>query len=79
VLSWGTKNAGAALLDGEDRLGVIEPGALADLIIIDGDPLADLSLLARPQEVLKAVIRDGAFVINRLPPHPAQSTRSIAA
>jgi imidazolonepropionase-like amidohydrolase len=75
VLSWGTKNAGAALLDGEDWLGVIEPGALADLIVVDGDPLADLSLLARPQETLKAVIRDGAFVINRLPPCPDQSAK----
>ena len=73
VLGWGTKNAGAALLDGEDRLGVIEPGALADLIVIDGDPLTDLSLLARPQEALKAVIRDGAFVIDRLPPRPTKS------
>jgi imidazolonepropionase-like amidohydrolase len=78
VLSWGTKNAGAALLDGEDRLGVIAPGALADLIIIDGDPCADLSLLARPQEALKAVIRDGAFVINRLD-QPATKTGRIAA
>jgi imidazolonepropionase-like amidohydrolase len=75
VLSWGTKNAGAALLDGEDRLGVIEPGALADLIIVDGDPLADLSLLARPQDALKAVIRDGAFIINNLPPCPGQSAK----
>lgn len=73
VLSWGTKNAGAALLDGEDVLGVIAPGALADLIVIDGDPLVDLSLLARPREALKAVIRDGSFVIDRLPPHPVQS------
>lgn len=67
VLSWGTRNAGLALLDGEVRLGVIEPGAFADLIVIDGDPLADLSLLARPEQALKAVIRDGAFVIDRLP------------
>jgi imidazolonepropionase-like amidohydrolase len=66
VLSWGTANAGAALLDGQDRLGMVEPGALADLIVIDGDPLADLSLLARPQTALKAMIRDGAWVINRL-------------
>jgi len=66
VLSWGTANAGAALLDGEDRLGVIAAGAIADLIIVDGDPLADLSLLARPQQSLRAVIRDGAFSINRL-------------
>jgi len=67
VLSWGTANAGEALLDpGEGRLGVIEPGALADLIVIDGDPLADLSLLSRPKEALKAVMRDGTFVIDRL-------------
>jgi len=66
VLSWGTANAGEALLDGQDRLGVVEPGALADLIVVDGDPLADLSLLARPQETLQAVIRDGNLVIDRL-------------
>ena len=53
------------------KVGVVEAGALADLIVVDGDPLADLSLLARPQEALKAVIRDGAFVIDRLPPRPA--------
>ena len=47
-------------------MGVVEPGALADLIVVDGDPLADLSLLARPAEALRAVIRDGAFVIDRL-------------
>jgi len=66
LLSWGTRNAGEALTGGRDRLGVIEEGALADLIVIDGDPLSDLSLLARPGEALKAVIRDGAFVIDRL-------------
>lgn len=66
VLSWGTANAGQALTGGHDRLGVIEEGALADLIVVDGDPLADLSLLARPRESLKAVIRDGALVIDRL-------------
>jgi imidazolonepropionase-like amidohydrolase len=67
VLSWGTSNAGQLLLDPPARIGVIEPEALADLIIVDGDPLADLSLLARPNEGLKAVIRDGAFAIDRLP------------
>ncbi len=65
VLSWGTKNAGQALTGGRDKLGVIEPGALADLIVIDGDPLADLSLLARPGQALKAVIRDGLVVLDR--------------
>src|SRR5690606_37375685 len=63
VLSWGTRNAGAALTGGRDRLGVIEAGALADLIVVDGDPLADLTLLARPWDALKAVVRDGGLVI----------------
>jgi imidazolonepropionase-like amidohydrolase len=49
-------------------VGVLEPGALADLIIVDGDPLADLNLLAQPQQALKAVVRDGEIVIDRLPP-----------
>jgi imidazolonepropionase-like amidohydrolase len=68
VLSWGTRNAGEVLTGEAGQLGVIAPGALADLIVVDGDPLADLSILARPQQHLKAVIRDGAITINRLPP-----------
>ena len=70
VLSWGTSNAGQLLVDPPAKVGVIEPGSLADLIIVDGDPLEDLSLLARPNESLKAVIRDGEFVIDRLPLRP---------
>lgn len=66
ILSWGTGNAGQALTEGHDKLGVIEAGALADLIVVEGDPLADLSLLARPQETLKAVVRDGVFAVDRL-------------
>lgn len=66
VLAWGTRNAGEALFDGEDRVGVVAAGALADLIVVDGDPVADPSLLARPQKALKAVLRDGKFIIDRL-------------
>jgi hypothetical protein len=80
VLSWGTRNAGQALTGGHDRLGVIEAGALADLIVVDGDPLADLSILAKPQQHLKAVIRDGRVVLDRLPPaDPQQQVRPMAA
>jgi imidazolonepropionase-like amidohydrolase len=68
ILSWGTKNAGELLVDAPQKVGVVEAGALADLIVVDGDPLADLSVLARPEQALKAVIRDGVFVIDRLPP-----------
>ena len=75
ILSWGTGNAGQLLLDPPAKVGVIEAGAMADLIVVDGDPLADLTLLARPNEALKAVIRDGALVIDRLPP---RTTRAAA-
>jgi imidazolonepropionase-like amidohydrolase len=68
VLSWGTANAGELLVDAPAKVGVIESGALADLIVIDGDPIADLTLLSKPEQTLKAVIRDGAIVIDRLPP-----------
>ena len=54
------------MLDGEDRVGIVAAGALADLIVVDGDPVADPSVLARPQEALKAVLRDGKFIIDRL-------------
>ena len=75
VLSWATKNPGAFLVDPPALSGLIAPGALADLIVVDGDPIADLTLFARPEQSLKAVIRDGAFAIDRLPPRP----HSIAA
>jgi imidazolonepropionase-like amidohydrolase len=67
VLSWGTRNAGELLIDPPAKVGVIQPGALADLIVVDGDPIADLGALSRPEQSLKAVIRDGEIVIDRLP------------
>jgi imidazolonepropionase-like amidohydrolase len=71
VLAWGTANAGEVLLGGRDRVGVVEAGALADLVVVDGDPVADLAILAQPEEHLRAVMRDGAFVIDRLNRQPA--------
>ncbi len=44
------------------RLGVVAEGALADLILVDGDPVADISLIARPAEAFTAIIKDGHVV-----------------
>ena len=66
VLGWATRNPGSLLVDAPARTGVIAPGAKADLIVIDGDPLADLTIFSRPQETLKAVMVDGAMTIDRL-------------
>lgn len=40
------------------RLGVVEAGALADLLLIDGNPLDDLSLFADPDKNLWVFIND---------------------
>jgi len=41
------------------RLGVVEPGALADLLLVDGDPIADIDLLADPDRSLLVIMKDG--------------------
>jgi imidazolonepropionase-like amidohydrolase len=34
-----------------DHVGTVEPGRLADLVVVDGDPLADIELLLRPERI----------------------------
>jgi imidazolonepropionase-like amidohydrolase len=63
VLGWATAN-GAALL-GNDDLGTVDSGKLADLLVVDGDPLADVGILADPARLL-AVIKNGALVTDGL-------------
>ena len=48
----GTRVA-AELLQWEDRVGTIEPGKLADIIAVSGNPLVDLSELERVMFVMK--------------------------
>jgi imidazolonepropionase-like amidohydrolase len=55
----------AALLDQPD-LGRIEPGARADLLLLDADPLADIAVLSRPHRHLKAVVQGGRTVVGSL-------------
>ena len=47
-------------------LGVVEAGALADLILVEGDPLADLSLLANPKEKFVVIMKNGVIHKNSL-------------
>jgi imidazolonepropionase-like amidohydrolase len=51
----------AELLNRSGELGVIAPGARADLIAVDGDPLADISLLDGQGEHITHIMKDGAF------------------
>jgi imidazolonepropionase-like amidohydrolase len=54
-----TQYGGQVMLQGHE-LGVIKPGYLADLLLVDGDPLANLSILRDPKRLL-AVMKDGRF------------------
>ncbi len=42
------------------RVGVIEKGKLADLIVVDGDPLSDITIFQK-QEKIAAIMKDGVF------------------
>ncbi len=53
---------GAALLGLEDRLGRVAPGYLADLVVVDGDPLADVGVLF---DGVRWVMTDGRVVVDR--------------
>lgn len=48
------------------KLGTIEEGALADLLLVDGDPLTDLKLLANPDQNFLLIIKDGQIYKNNL-------------
>jgi imidazolonepropionase-like amidohydrolase len=41
------------------KLGVVEEGALADLLLVDGDPLQDIALLANPGKAFVVIMKNG--------------------
>ena len=49
----------AELLNRSSELGVVAVGACADLIVVDGDPLADISLLEGQGQHLSVIMKDG--------------------
>jgi imidazolonepropionase-like amidohydrolase len=46
------------------KLGVIEEGAYADLLLINSDPLKDIEILTRPEENLALIMKDGVIYKN---------------
>jgi imidazolonepropionase-like amidohydrolase len=65
VLRWATVN-GAELMGRSHELGLIKEGFLADLLVVDGDPLADMAILQEPARLL-AVLKGGTLVKDELP------------
>jgi imidazolonepropionase-like amidohydrolase len=51
----------ADLLNRTGELGVVAPGARADLIVVDGNPLADISLLDGQGEHINHIMKEGVF------------------
>jgi len=61
ALQTATGNA-AALLGKEKEIGAVAPGYLADLVAVDGDPLADINVALNN---VKWVMKDGAVVVDK--------------
>jgi imidazolonepropionase-like amidohydrolase len=59
VIRWATRH-GAELMGRTHELGAVREGFLADLLVVDGDPLADIALLQDPARLL-AVMKGGTL------------------
>jgi imidazolonepropionase-like amidohydrolase len=56
----------AQLLRLVGEVGVVAPGALADLLVVDGNPLEDIRVLTTPRRSLKLIMKDGQIYKNDL-------------
>lgn len=72
VMKQATSNSAALLaLSGKRNpyphpMGVIKSGAYADLLLIDGNPLKDISILTKPKKNLRLIMKDGVIYKNTL-------------
>ena len=71
VMATGT-NAELLALSGKrspykGKLGVVEVGALADLLLVDGDPIANIKLIEDPAKNFVVIMKDGRIYKNTLP------------
>jgi imidazolonepropionase-like amidohydrolase len=69
---------GAEVMRMDDRIGTIEPGKLADLVVIDGDPLSDISLV---RTAVVGVVQDGQVIrddIGLLDPLRAEGRKAVS-
>lgn len=61
----GATAVAARLMGRERELGVVAPGALADLLIVDGDPSASLDMLVAPETGIRLLMQGGRVVVDR--------------
>lgn len=48
------------------KIGVVEEGVLADLLLVDGDPIANIKRLEDPERNLLVIMKDGRIYKNAL-------------
>jgi imidazolonepropionase-like amidohydrolase len=65
VIRWATRN-GAELMGMLDDLGTVAEGKLADLLVVDGDPLTDITCLEE-RDNLRAILKAGVFEKDTFP------------
>jgi imidazolonepropionase-like amidohydrolase len=56
----------AEILQMAGQLGCIQAGALADILVLEGNPFADLALFRKPEKNIPVIMKGGALVRNRL-------------
>jgi imidazolonepropionase-like amidohydrolase len=56
----------AELLNEDGKLGIIAQNAYADLLVVEGNPLRDLTILTNPQKNLKLIMKGGVIYKNEL-------------
>jgi imidazolonepropionase-like amidohydrolase len=48
------------------KLGVVEAGALADLLLVNGDPLQNIQLIENPDKNFSVIMKDGVIYKNMI-------------
>jgi imidazolonepropionase-like amidohydrolase len=57
----GATTVGAELVGMKGRLGVVAEGAIADLLVVEGNPLEDVTVLADPRKNVRLVMKEGTI------------------
>ena len=57
------------------KIGVVEEGALADLLLVDGNPIEDINVIKDPEKNFVVIMKDGAIYKNALAATVGKATR----
>lgn len=58
------------------KIGVVEEGALADLLLVDGNPIANIKLIENPAKNFTVIMKDGVIYKNTMRKTPLLSSQN---